>query len=408
MRIAHVARRFTPAAWGGTESVVASLARAQRRAGHAAEVLCTAALDRPGAAEVLGVPVRRFRYTYARLPLSGAARAALDRKGGNPLSPGLMAALLAGERPAVVHCHTMQRLAGQARWAARRRGAAYVVQLHGGEFDVPPEEVREMTAPGRRALDWGKIPAALLGTRAFLRGADLVLVLSAIELERARAALPGVRVERLPNGVDPERFAGGDGARARARLGIPASVPLLLTVARVDPQKNQLALVDLLAALPGAHAALAGPVTVPGYDETIRQRAGELGVLDRLHLLGALAPESEPLADLYRAADVFVLPSRHEPFGIVVLEAWAAGVPVVATRVGGLAELVEDGRTGRLCPPADGPALAAAVAALCPPGAARDRLVDAARTEVATRYAWPAVAARLETLYREIRQGGRT
>ena len=66
-----------------------------------------------------------------------------------------------------------------------------------------------------------------------------------------------------------------------------ADEPLLLTVARVDPQEDQLAIVDLLAALPGAHAALAGPVTVPGYDAEIVARAHLLGVAGRLHLLGS-------------------------------------------------------------------------------------------------------------------------
>ena len=402
MRILHIARRFTATAWGGTEAVVTALARAQRAAGHDAELLATAAFSRPGRDEVLGVPVRRFGYTYGRFPLSRAGRRALDAKGGNPLSPGLLRALLAAPRPDILHCHTMQRLAGQVRFAARRLGVPYVVQLHGGAFDVPEAEVREMAAPARRTLDWGKVPAALLGSRGFLRDADLVLVLSEAERLRASAALPGTRVERLPNGVDAARLAGGDRVRGRARLGLHADEPLLLTVARIDPQKDQLAIADLLATLPGVHAALAGPTTVPGYDAAIVARAHLLGVADRLHLLGPVAPESAELADLYRAADLFVLPSRHEPFGIVVLEAWACGLAVVASRVGGLAELVSPERTGVLVTPGAPAELALAVARLLRDPATRRELGDAGRAEVAVHYAWSAIAARLEEFYREL------
>ena len=74
MRILHVARRYTPSAWGGTEAVVTALVREQRKAGHEADVLATSALDRKGPGDVLGIPVRRFGYTYARWPLSAASR----------------------------------------------------------------------------------------------------------------------------------------------------------------------------------------------------------------------------------------------------------------------------------------------------------------------------------------------
>ena len=114
----------------------------------------------------------------------------------------------------------------------------------------------------------------------------------------------------------------------------------VLCVARIDRQKNQMMLVEALARRPGMTLRLVGPVTQRDYEAELRTRARELGVEDRLSLSGALAPGSRELAAEYLGADVFVLPSRHEPFGIVVLEAWAAGLPVVASDVGGL---------GRLC-----------------------------------------------------------
>jgi len=405
MKVLHVARRFTANAWGGTESVVASLVREQLRRGHDSRVLCTSALDERGGDHVMDVPVRRFGYTYGRVPLSRASRAALDRKGGNPLAPTMLANMLREPGVNLLHCHTMQRLAGQVRWVARRRGIPYVVQLHGGEFAVPDEEIREMAAPTRRSLDWGKGPSALLGTRGFLRDADLVLVLSREELANGRARFPNTRIEQLPNAVDASWLAAGDRDRGRAALGVPAGAPVALTAARVDPQKGQELIPEILARVPELHAVLVGPVTVAGYEHVVRSAAERLGVADRLHLVGSLEPEGSDLADAFAAADLLLLPSRHEPFGIVALEAWAAGLPVVATKVGGLAELVRHGEDGYLAPSGDAAGLAEAVNCILIDRSLARSMGESGRRRVVDHYSWSAVAGRLEDMYASL--GGR-
>lgn len=399
MKVLHVARRFTPNAWGGTESVVASLVREQLRRGDQARLHCTSALDRPGAERLMGVEVLRHHYSYARFPLGAGPRLALDSKGGNPLSPGLFWKMLREPDLDVLHCHTMQRLAGQVRWVARRRNVPYVVQLHGGEFAVPDDERKEMTAPARRTLDWGKAPSALLGTRGFLRDADLVLVLSREELRRGRELYPKTRFAELPNAVDPSWLKSGDRSRGRQALGLPGSAKVALTVARVDPQKGQEMIPAVLAQTPDLHAVLVGPVTVPGHDEVVRHAARGAGVADRLHLVGSLKPESSDLADAFAAADLFVLPSRHEPFGIVALEAWAAGLPVVATRVGGLGDLVRDGVDGVLVAPGDEDQLASAVCALLERPENMRAFGDAGERRVREEFSWHAVTERLRELY---------
>jgi glycosyltransferase involved in cell wall biosynthesis len=117
-------------------------------------------------------------------------------------------------------------------------------------------------------------------------------------------------------------------------------------------------------------------------------------------LLRAL--RAEPVA-AFHAADTFVLPSLHEPFGIVVLEAWSAGRAVVASRAGGLKALVEEGRTGLTFDPAAADAaeaLAAALARVADDAGLRARLGAAGREEARGRYDWPRIAAQLETIYR--------
>ena len=98
-------------------------------------------------------------------------------------------------------------------------------------------------------------------------------------------------------------------------------------------------IVEALAKHPEMTARLVGPVTQQDYRAELERRAVELGVSGRVAFVGALKPGSRELAEEYANANVFVLPSRHEPFGIAVLEAWAAGLPVVASDVGGLGKL---------------------------------------------------------------------
>jgi glycosyltransferase involved in cell wall biosynthesis len=199
----------------------------------------------------------------------------------------------------------------------------------------------------------------------------------------------------LPNGVDTAIFEGG---KVEAR----ESGKVVLCVARIDRQKNQMMLVEWLGRHPAATVRLVGPVTQPDYRDELVARAAALGVADRLVLVGSLKPGSPALLAEYRQADVFVLPSRHEPFGIVVLEAWAAGLPVVASNVGGL---------GRLCgahpgaaltfAPDDSAGLEAVLGKVCSDEELRRNLSDAGR-RAASSYDWNSLAARLLGFYDEL------
>ena len=174
-------------------------------------------------------------------------------------------------------------------------------------------------------------------------------------------------------------------------------------MARIDRQKNQMALVEWLARHPVGRVRLVGPVTQPDYRRELEARATELGVADRLEIVGALKPGSKELVSEYANADVFVLPSRHEPFGIVVLEAWAAGLPVVASDVGGL---------GRLCAahpgaavtfsPGDAAAMDAAVAEVLGCLLSRAKAIRDAARSAAGQYDWAVLAGRLVDFFGQI------
>lgn len=358
MRIAHILRRLSFDDWGGTEQVVWNLAKAQKTAGHDVRIFATTALWKPlatkntenikslhplsslwlkskqGTETVDGIEIIRFKPIYPWWPMPKRLIAELDRKGGNPFVPGLGKALREW-KPDIIHSHAMARIAELCIRTSRKIGAKCVISLHGGGANVPVEEATSLKSPTRRLFPWGKLLDYTMGwTRRVPEDADGIVCVGEDEYADYRQHHPHVLF--LPNGVDVSLFeTAGESATSSISNHFR-----ILCVARIDRQKNQMMLVELLARHPQTTVRLVGPVTQPDYREELLSRAKEVGAENRLEFVGALPPASPELAAEYRSADVFVLPSRHEPFGIVVLEAWAAGVPVLASNVGGL---------GRLC-----------------------------------------------------------
>ena len=128
-----------------------------------------------------------------------------------------------------------------------------------------------------------------------------------------------------------------------------------------DYQKNQLGLLRAFARFSADHPdhrlVLVGPVTAAAYYEGIAAEAKREGLADKVRIIEGLHPADPMLPSAYKAAEMFALTSLHEPFGIVVLEAWAAGVPVLASRLGGIVDFATDGQTARLVDPENEQAL---------------------------------------------------
>ena len=421
MKIAHVLRRISFDDWGGTEQVVWNLAKAQKEAGHEVRLFATTALWRGngergtgnGEREVVeGIEIFRFKPIYPWWPMPKRLVDELDRKGGNPFVPGLGKALREW-RPDVIHCHAMARIAELCLRTAQQLttrnsqlAAKTVVSLHGGGANVPGEEAKSLRAPTRGRLPWGKAIDILMGwTRRVPEDFGGIVCVGEDEAEKYRGRHPHVMY--LPNGVDTRLFKGRETLDERressTRLASGVSRPLsLLCVARIDRQKNQMMLVEALARIPGATVRLVGPVTQPDYRAELEARAAQLGVSDRLSFAGALKPGSKELLDEYRKADVFVLPSRHEPFGIVVLEAWAAGLPVVASDVGGLGRLCAAHPDAALTfPPGDLDAMDAALRRVAGDLSLRERLSESG-CAASAEYDWRVLSDRLVAFYAKI------
>ncbi|SFR98632.1 D-inositol-3-phosphate glycosyltransferase [Agrococcus baldri] len=210
------------------------------------------------------------------------------------------------------------------------------------------------------------------------------------------------RVWLVPPAVDTMLFQPAPLAArldVRARLGVRPEDGLVVCVGRVQPLKGQDLAVRMLQHLPGAVLVLAGDAT-PGserYLESLHDLARDLGVERRVRHIGSL--DREALAQLLDAADVVVVPSRTESFGLVPLEAAASGTPVVASRVGGLLESVIDGQTGILIDGRDPLDWAQAVGSILEDDDLQVEFGLAGR-RAASRRDWQDVALELETVYR--------
>jgi D-inositol-3-phosphate glycosyltransferase len=218
---------------------------------------------------------------------------------------------------------------------------------------------------------------------------------------------PHGRIEIIAPGVEHALFAPGDQLGARRAIGADPGVPLVVFVGRIQPLKGPDVAIQALADLqrrghPDARLIIIGGASgQDGGGET--QRAHDL--VDELDLHDdVLFVPPQPhhvLSSYYRAADIVVVPSRSESFGLVALEAAACGTPVVASAVGGLLSLVDDRRTGRLIPGRNPSDYGAAMAEILDDPDLRAAMSRAAR-ERASSYTWHAAAARLRALYDDL------
>ncbi|PZN11007.1 MAG: glycosyltransferase family 4 protein [Bacillota bacterium] len=290
-----------------------------------------------------------------------------------------------------VHAHYAVPSGVLGLWYRRLRGRPLVVTVHGSDVLVLPERFPRLAPLLRRVLT----------------GADHVIAVSNFLRQRVmeRFGVPPGRITVQSAGIDTRVFRpeAPGAAEVRARYG---QQPLVVFTGNLIRRKGVDVLIQAFARvrerLGSGHLLLVGPPVEEDYHEILRERVAALHLEEHVTFAGPLPPAE--VAAAMAAADVFVLPSLDEGLGLVVLEALACGVPVVASRVGGIPEIVQDGDFGLLVPPGDVNALA---------GAIRRVLEDASFRERARQYG-PRVAAahdlrrraaELVVLYRSLQQG---
>jgi len=390
-RLLMVAPEYPPAT-GGMETHAAETARRLRDRGHRVTVLTRAGQGPApdGCVPAEAILDRRFDRALraiARRAHEEQAEALLVMNAGyapTALHPG-------GPRPPIL-VRTVGNDAYGA-WHGPRLPLRFLF------WRLPHARPDSLGARLRRRDQDRRVAAALAGLKR------CAAILCNSRYTQGRLESLGVerrRLRLLVGGVDPGAYHPGPEPRR-----FDAAAPVLGTAGRLKPIKGFGTAIEALANLRRRGVAARLLVAGSGPDEAaLHAQAASPGLDGAVEFLGDLAAERMP--DFFRRLDLYLQPSievRHEQSGIVqaesmgraLLEAQASGVPVVASRTGGIPDVVEDDRTGRLVPPGDAGALAQAIEILCGDPGARARLSEAARRAVVERFSWDAVVRETES-----------
>ncbi len=386
MRILHVVASYLPATrYGGTIVSVHGLCKALASRGHDVHVFTTSvdgagdsAVDHDVPVRIDGVTVWYFRSRHLRRlywspPLDRALR---ERIAGFD----------------ILHTHAIYLW---PMWAAARHASAA-----GVPHVLSPRGMLEKDLIERKSALW---KSALIGfkERRILEGASAIHVTSGREAEQARAFgfnLPPV-IE-IANGVDTQ-LPQADGSSAAIR-DLTAGPPFVLFLGRVNWKKGLDRLVNALPHAPGVRAVIAGN-DEEGYGAQLLAQAQRLGVADRITFAGPVWGGDK--AALLRAARLLVLPSYSENFGNVIVEAWAAGCPVVVTPEVGLADYIRKAGGGWVVGGSP-TALGSQLAAACADREWCARTGEIGRQLAEADFAWPGIARKMESAYLDIISAG--
>lgn len=348
--------------YAGTEAHVLTLLRSLDQSLHTPALLC-----RPGT-------VLQARAQAEGIPCYPA---------GNVTA---LARLLRQERFALIHVHDgNSKLRAVLAVRRARMGTRVVATQH---FVQPAYTQRS----GWKGWMAGLVHRKVNG----LVAAHIMVSRAVLEAALARREVRAAQATVIANGIIVPNMACHDGSAKRAELGIPASAPLIATVARLAPEKGLEYLLRAMAALrdrlPRPHLLVigAGDLRCP-----LETEAEALGLRASVHFLG-FRPD---VLDWVAATDLFILPSPAEPFGIALVEAMALGKPTVAVWAGGPLEIVEDEVTGLLVAPADPHALAQAMRCLFDQPALAHAMGQAGRQRAAEQFSAAAMARRTEAVY---------
>jgi glycosyltransferase involved in cell wall biosynthesis len=406
MNVLFLIHRYPPAV-GGSERFVQAIARRLVAEGHQATVYTSNVLEiegfwlrgrkrlATGIEDDTGVRVRRFEAVV--LPLHSATSQLLGLVPWAPLGltmlppglvlPDLWRAVRAGGEFDVIHASAYPSLMYLGNVAARRSGARSVLMpcTHPGGDD---DGARRGYFVSKRVLN-------------LHHQADAIIALTERERQMMkRSGVPGERLHVAGAGVDPASALSADGTRFRQKHGLASDAPIVAFVGHKTAGKGALYLLDacqaLLAERTGLTFALVGART---EDFTRRYQTLPDGVRRRVLDLSLSEQEKH---DLLAASSVLALPSREDGFGIVLLEAWLHGKPVIGARAGGIPDVIDEGQTGLLVPYGDVSALSQAISWLLDHPEEAEKMGSQGREITLQRWTWDAVYKRVRAVYKRI------
>jgi glycogen synthase len=394
VKILMLSWEYPPVVVGGLGRHVHALARHLTALGHEVVVLCrheagTDALTHPTSDTVVeGVRLLRVAEDPTHLLFEKDLVAWTLAMGHGMIRAGL--GLLGGWRPDVVHAHDWL-VTHPAITLAEHAGVPLVATLHATEAGRHGGWLSQRLNQQVHSAEWW------LANRADA----LITCSSAMRAEVAYLfEVEPDEITVIHNGIEPRGWRASPAlVRAARDTYSPSGAPLIVYFGRLEWEKG---VQDVLAALPRLRRAHPGArLVVAGQGvqaAALVEQARKLRVRRSVDFVGHLPDRS--LVACLAAADVVVLPSRYEPFGIAALEAAAAGAPLVASTAGGLAELVVDGETGLSIEPGDVDGIVAGVRAVLADPVAAARRARAARARLGAEFDWTAIAEATAAVYR--------
>lgn len=372
---------------GGVEELTRHLALSLVVVGDEVEVWTSGPDDQlPETVEIRdGLVVRRFPFPLPATNWPALARTATI----GPRAINALRRAVATFRPDVLHVQCFGPNGAYATALARLTGIPLVVTLQ-GETVMDDTDLFDISRVMRASLRSGlRIASAVTGCSQFTLD-DAV----------ARFGLAPGRGIVIPNAVSLDQV-GADPTTGGAVAGGPfGDTPYVLALGRVVDKKGFDLLLAGYAAMDPADRTADLVIGGSGQAlEGLKAKADESGISDRVHFVGRLTREQ--VATTMAGATVFVMPSRLEPFGIVALEGWRAGVAVIATNRGGAPEFIRDGENGLLVDPFDTGAMARALGRLLTNGELRASIAAAGRAGV-EEFTWPIVTERYRGLYASV------
>ncbi len=299
-----------------------------------------------------------------------------------------------------------------ARWL--RSGQVKLIHAHNGRTALLASLARHMAGRGSIVLTQHFIQPGRLARRGVKhvisggmhhwmnRRIDHTIAISNAVRDAAidRADAPADRITVVHNGMaDPASESRRPASAVREELGVPLDAPLVVCAARLQPEKDVGTLIDALALVaeqrPRCHGVIAGRGS---EHEALQQRIDQQGLGERVKLLGF----RDDVRSIIAAGDVFALPAKAEPFGLVLLEAMALSQPVVATRAGGPLDIVVPGVTGDLVEPEDASAMARAIVDLLDDAARRRACGAAGRGRFESMFTVARMAEAVAAVYRNV------
>ena len=402
-RVIQILRRYAPEQWGCNEQVAHNTSRELLKLGVESLIFTTS--DARTQAFENNAQVRYFNYFYPYLFLGNEVKEKLDLKGGNPYSFSMASALLREDYD-LVHCHTHSRLAATARLIARRRNIPYIVSLSSWQSHLPTEMMAELSKSTKRAPGFGRLLDLVTQPKRVIRDASGIVCNSFEDYQRVKRNYPLTPSLYLPGAVS---IANTNDVASHLNCPnvINQSKTQLLCVGRIDSQKNQSLLIELVNKLnkfaPGKYQLnLVGHIANQSYFEHLHSKILEYGLIDQVAIHTQVQPNSNELAAFYQYSDVFISPSIHEPFCLTILEAWNAGLPVLAANIDSIKSVVLNKITGLLFNPYDLDSLCVQLLALEASSPLRESLIRNSQVQVAQNHSWTSYTEKLMQFYHEV------